>query len=62
MKRGWISCASSWNIKTYCVVDIGEGVHVFINPEILEESGSCIDVEGCLSLPGRQGKLKDLIR
>jgi peptide deformylase len=44
-------------LKRIAVVDVGEGVHVFINPEILEENGSCVDLEGCLSLPGRQGKV-----
>lgn len=45
-------------LKRIAVVDVGEGVYVFINPEILQESGSCIDVEGCLSLPGRQGEVE----
>ncbi|NLP28680.1 MAG: peptide deformylase [Clostridia bacterium] len=44
-------------LKRIAVVDVGEGVYVFINPEILEENGSCVDLEGCLSLPGRQGKV-----
>jgi peptide deformylase len=44
-------------LKRIAVVDVGEGVRVFINPEILEENGSCVDLEGCLSLPGRQGKV-----
>ena len=45
-------------LKRVAVVDVGEGVHVFINPEILERSGSCIDFEGCLSLPGKQGEVE----
>lgn len=39
-------------LKRLFVVDIGEGPLVFINPEILETSGSQTDEEGCLSLPG----------
>ena len=39
-------------LKRLFVVDIGEGPLVFINPEIIETSGSQIDEEGCLSLPG----------
>ena len=39
-------------LKRLFVIDIGEGPLVFINPEILETSGSQIDEEGCLSLPG----------
>jgi peptide deformylase len=33
------------------VVDIGEGVRTLINPEIVDEEGESIMVEGCLSLP-----------
>lgn len=39
-------------LKRLFVVDIGDGPLVFINPEIIETSGSQIDEEGCLSLPG----------
>ena len=41
-------------LKRIFVIDIGdeEGLMVFINPEILETSGSQIDDEGCLSVPG----------
>ncbi|WP_297427317.1 peptide deformylase [Clostridium sp.] len=39
-------------LKRLFVVDIGEGPLVFINPEIIEVSGSQTDEEGCLSLPG----------
>lgn len=39
-------------LKRLFVIDIGEGPLVFINPEILETSGSQTDEEGCLSLPG----------
>lgn len=40
-------------LKRICVIDVGEGLIELINPEILETSGSQIDDEGCLSLPGR---------
>ncbi|MDR3593253.1 peptide deformylase [Clostridium sp.] len=39
-------------LKRVFVVDIGDGPLVFINPEIIETSGSQTDEEGCLSLPG----------
>ena len=39
-------------LKKVFVIDIGEGPIVFINPEIVETSGSQTDEEGCLSLPG----------
>lgn len=44
-------------LKRLFVVDIGEGPLVFINPVIVETSGSQIDEEGCLSLPGRSSKV-----
>ena len=40
-------------LKRLFVIDIGDGPLVFINPEIIETSGSQTDEEGCLSLPGR---------
>lgn len=39
-------------LKRLFVIDIGEGPLIFINTEIVETSGSQIDEEGCLSLPG----------
>jgi peptide deformylase len=39
-------------LKKVFVIDIGEGLLVFINAEIVETSGSQTDEEGCLSLPG----------
>ncbi|NLK93793.1 MAG: peptide deformylase [Clostridiales bacterium] len=41
-------------LKRLFVIDIydGSGPKVFINPEILEVSGSQIGDEGCLSVPG----------
>ena len=37
------------------VVDVGEGPMAFINPEIQLSSGTQLDVEGCLSVPGVWG-------
>ncbi|MDO5038155.1 peptide deformylase [Clostridium sp.] len=41
-------------LKRLFVIDVydGEGPRVFINPEILETSGSQVGEEGCLSVPG----------
>lgn len=41
-------------LKRIFVIDVydGEGARVFINPEILETSGSQYGEEGCLSVPG----------
>ena len=38
--------------KRVVVVDIGEGLHELINPEIVSSSGQETDLEGCLSIPG----------
>ncbi len=38
-------------LKRAVVVDTGEGKTELINPEIIEENGSQIDSEGCLSVP-----------
>lgn len=35
------------------VIDVGNGPIVLINPEIVNAEGENRDVEGCLSLPGR---------
>lgn len=40
-------------LKRAVVIDVGEGLVELINPVILETSGSQIDDEGCLSLPGK---------
>lgn len=45
-------------LKRVVVIDIGEGPIAFINPEILETSGSYIDSEGCLSIPGEDGEVE----
>ena len=42
-------------LKRICVIDVGEGSYVFINPEIIESSGSQTGEEGCLSVPGKSG-------
>jgi peptide deformylase len=42
-------------LKRICVIDIGEGPYVFINPEIIASSGEQTGDEGCLSLPGKSG-------
>lgn len=37
------------------VIDVGDGPIVLINPEIISATGEIRDVEGCLSIPGRNG-------
>jgi len=45
-------------LKQVIVIDIGDGPIKLINPEIIEEEGEVIDFEGCLSIPGENGKVK----
>ncbi|MBA5850523.1 peptide deformylase [Clostridium sp. cel8] len=45
-------------LKRVIVIDIGKGVIKLINPEIIETEGSYVDVEGCLSIPGRQEEVE----
>ena len=47
-------------LKRIFVIDVydGDGARVFINPEILESSGSQIGEEGCLSAPGEFGEVE----
>ncbi|NCD07915.1 MAG: peptide deformylase [Negativicutes bacterium] len=40
------------------VIDIGEGVIEMINPEIICKEGTCINVEGCLSVPNFDGEVE----
>lgn len=44
-------------LKRLFIVDVGEGVVEFINPEILLTSGEQTGDEGCLSVPGKYGKV-----
>lgn len=45
-------------LKRCCVIDVGEGLYEFINPEILESSGEQEVTEGCLSCPNQFGLIK----
>ncbi|WMJ82099.1 peptide deformylase [Clostridium sp. MB40-C1] len=45
-------------LKRVVVIDVGNGPIVLINPEIVKYEGSQIDFEGCLSVPGEQGKVE----
>lgn len=44
-------------LRRAVVIDMGQGVINLVNPEIIETEGSQEVVEGCLSIPGRWGKL-----
>lgn len=49
-------------LKRIFVIDCGDEEgnlvpYVFINPEIIEKDGMQVDYEGCLSVPGKSGKV-----
>ena len=45
-------------LKQVVVIDVEDGnQYVLINPEILETEGSKTDYDGCLSIPGKTGKV-----
>ncbi|MCT4687033.1 peptide deformylase [Vallitalea sp.] len=45
-------------LKRLVVIDMGEGLIKLINPRIVESSGRQEVTEGCLSVPGKWGRLK----
>lgn len=45
-------------LRRVVVIDIGEGLIKLINPEIIDKEGENIDIEGCLSVPGRAGTVE----
>ncbi len=44
-------------LKRAVVIDVGEGLIELVNPEIVETEGEVTVVEGCLSVPGRSGRV-----
>jgi peptide deformylase len=44
--------------KRVIVVDAGEGLVEFVNPEIVAGDGEESKIEGCLSIPGLNGMVK----
>ena len=45
-------------LRRAIVVDVGQGPMKIINPVIVDQEGEEIDIEGCLSVPGRSGTVK----
>ncbi|MDO4593933.1 MAG: peptide deformylase [Tissierellia bacterium] len=45
-------------LKRLITIDVGDGLVKLINPEIIEEDGEQVDVEGCLSVPDFNGTVK----
>ena len=44
-------------LKRAIVIDMGDGLINLVNPKILEQKGSQEVIEGCLSIPGKWGKV-----
>ncbi|MHB8071270.1 MAG: peptide deformylase [Candidatus Cryosericum sp.] len=38
--------------EAFFIYDVGDGLNLVVNPQILERKGSASDEEGCLSVPG----------
>ena len=46
-------------LRRIAVIDVGDGLVELINPEITERASTTyVDVEGCLSVPGRRGTVE----
>lgn len=45
-------------LKRCVVIDVGEGLIEMVNPVIVRTEGEMVNVEGCLSVPGRRGTVK----
>lgn len=42
-------------LRRLIVVDVGDGLHILVNPEVMRSRGEEVAVEGCLSMPGTVG-------
>ena len=45
-------------LRRFCIVDVGDGLIELVNPVIMEQSGSQIWQEGCLSIPDEYGEVQ----
>lgn len=45
-------------LRRAIVIDIGEGPIKMVNPQIIDKDGLEIDIEGCLSVPGKSGTVE----
>lgn len=46
-------------LRRIAVIDVGDGLVELINPEIIDRASTTyVDVEGCLSVPGRRGTVE----
>lgn len=49
-------------LRRLVVIDVGEGLIKLVNPEIIEQEGEQVVIEGCLSFPEVWGEVKRPIR
>ena len=45
-------------LKRAVTIDVGEGLIELVNPEIIASEGKKVEVEGCLSVPGKAGMVE----
>ncbi len=45
-------------LKRAVVINLGDKMLELVNPVIVSTEGSCVDVEGCLSVPGKAGEVE----
>ncbi len=45
-------------LRRFCIIDVGDGIIELINPVIMEQSGSQIGQEGCLSVPNEYAEVE----
>ena len=45
-------------LKRVVVIDVGDGLIELVNPEIMAAEGAEVNVESCLSVPGRCGTVE----
>jgi len=45
-------------LKRVVVIDVGDGLIELINPEIIASEGTQMCIEGCLSVPGKRGRVE----
>jgi len=45
-------------LKRVVVIDVGDGPLELINPKIISQKGTQLEVEGCLSVPGKWGEVE----
>lgn len=54
---GGLAASQVGILKRLVVIDMGEGLLKLVNPEIIHQEGTQEVIEGCLSFPGKYGKL-----